>query len=152
MPIITSSVPQMNSAVNISGTNCRLVTAKCEEALGICQAIIGGSRPWSDLFQPVNFFEEFEFYILISGSSRGDSCLWFGTIESRLRQLNNQIENCSKVSSVRVWPQPFFNEEGCAMWFFGVKMMVGQAPETIQEPMHVFTDHIRELLEKKHYF
>merc|ERR1719508_422184 len=42
MPIITSTVPQMNSAVNISRNNCRLVSAKCEEALVICQAIMEG--------------------------------------------------------------------------------------------------------------
>jgi len=151
MPIITSTVPQMNSAVNISRNNCRLVSAKCEEALVICQAIMEGRRLWSDLFLPVNFFEEFEAYILISGSCRGDSCLWFGTVESSLRKLNIQIENCSKVSSVRVWPQPFFKKEGSTisqMWFFGVKMMVGQPPQTIQEPMHLFTDLVMSNVQK----
>ena len=143
MPIITSSIPQMNSAVNITKTVCQLITAKCEEALAICQTIIEGRRPWSDLFNPVNFFEEFDHFILISGSCRGDSCLWFGSVESKLRQLNVRISSCSKVSSARVWPQPFIKREGAGirqMWFFGVKMMVGHSPETIQEPLHVFID------------
>ena len=26
------------------------------------------------------------------------------------------------------------------MWFFGIKMMVGQTPQTVQEPLHYFTD------------
>ena len=68
MPIITSSIPQMNSAVHITKTVCHLITAKCEEAMVICRAIVEGSRPWSDLFSPVNFFEEFDHFIMISGS------------------------------------------------------------------------------------
>jgi len=143
MPIITSSFPQMNSAVNITKTVCQLITAKCEEAMIICRGIVEGRRPWSDLFNPVNFFEEFDHFILISGSCRGDSCLWFGSVESKLRQLNIHISNCTKVSSARVWPQPFIRREGSVirqMWFFGVKMMVGHSPETIQEPLHVFID------------
>jgi poly(A) polymerase len=139
MPIITSSIPQMNSAVNVTKTNCQLITAKCAEAFTICQAVLEGRSLWSDLFQSGNFFEEFDNYILISGTCRGDSGLWFGSIESKLRQLNNHISNCSKVSSVRVWPQPFVKRDGLVlqqMWFFGLKMMVGQSPETIQEPLH----------------
>ena len=143
MPIITSSVPQMNSAVNVTKINCQIITAKCEEAVDLCEAIIEGSRPWADLFQPVNFFEEYNSYLMISGSCLGDSCLWFGSIESKLRQLNNHIANCSKVASVRVWPLPFSRREGSMfrqLWFFGLKMMVGQSPESVQEPLHVFTD------------
>ena len=133
----------MNSAVNITKTVCHLITAKCEEAMVICRAIVEGSRPWSDLFSPVNFFEEFDHFILISGSCQGDSCLWFGSVESKLRQLNIRISSCSKVSSARVWPQPFIRRESSVnrqMWFFGVQMMVGHSPETIQEPLHMFID------------
>merc|ERR1719508_190019 len=143
MPIITPSIPHMNSAVNVDKTNCRLITAKCEEALVICQAITEGSRPWSDLFQPVNFFEEYDNYILISGSCRGDRLLWFGSIESKLRTLNIRIGSCSRVSSVRVWPLPFARRDGTIlrqMWFYGIRMMVGQSPESIQDPLHIFTD------------
>jgi len=143
MPIITSSVPQMNSAVNVTRTNCQLIVAKCAEAFAVCQSVLEGVGVWSDLFQAKNFFEEFESYILISGTCRGDGGLWFGSIESKLRQLNNHVANCTKVSAVRVWPQPFVKREGLGyeqMWYFGLKMMVGQSAETIQEPLHVFTD------------
>jgi len=151
MPIITSSVPQMNSAVNVTKTICQLITSKCAEAFTICQSVLEGVSVWSDLFQSANFFEEFEAFILISGTCRGDSGLWFGSIESKLRQLNNHIGNCTKVSSVRVWPQPFVKRDGLVqeqMWFFGLKMMVGQSPETIQEPLHVFTDLCMETVAK----
>jgi len=143
MPIITSSVPQMNSAVNVTKINCQLITAKCAEAYAVCQSVILGDGVWADLLHTGNFFQEYESYILISGSCCGDGGLWFGSIESKLRQLNNHVSNCSHVSSVRIWPQPFNSEGGeviTRMWFLGVRMFVGFSPETIQEPLHVFTE------------
>ena len=143
MPIITSSLPQMNSAVNVSKTTCLLIKSKCSEALNTIQGIIDGSRTWADLFQPSNFFEEFDNYIMVMSSCQGDACLWFGSVESKLRQLNNHIASSTKVLSARIWPQPFERRDGSTrrqMWFFGIKMMVGQSPEIVQEPLHYFTD------------
>ena len=142
MPIITSSIPQMNSAVNVTRTNCQLITDRCAEAYVVCQSVMQGESVWADLFRTKNFFEQFEFYILISGACQGDGGLWFGSIESKLRQLNNRIASCSKVSDVRVWPQPFKKEGESLeqMWFFGLEMVVGQSPQTIQEPLHIFTE------------
>merc|ERR1712142_923039 len=142
MPIITLTVPQINSAVNVTKINCQLITAKCAEAYAICQSVIQGDGVWSDLFQSNSFFQEYESYILVTGSCRGDSGLWFGSIESKLRQLNNHIASCSQVSSVRVWPQPF-DCEGVGhkrMWFYGIRMVAGYNSETIQEPLHIFTE------------
>lgn len=142
MPTITSTVPQINSAVNVTKINCQLITTKCAEAYAVCQSVLQGDGVWSDLFQSNSFFQEYESYILVTGSCRGDSGLWFGSIESKLRQLNNHIANCSQVSSVRVWPQPFDCEgEGhMRMWFYGIQMVVGYSSETIKEPLHVFTE------------
>jgi len=150
MPIITSTAPQMNSAVNVYRSNCLLISAKCAEAFALCQSILQGVCSWSDLFQPSKFFEEFKSYILISGSCHGDSGLWFGSIESKLRQLSLHIANCDKVSAVRVWPQPFQREgQGLEqMWFFGLRMVMDHRPETIQEPLHVFTDLCMETATK----
>ena len=145
MPIITSSVPQMNSAVNMSKENCQLIRNKCAEAVTIVQGIIDGSRTWSDLFQPCNFFEEFPNYVMVVSSAVGDAALWFGSVEAKLRQLNQHIltESHNKVLSARIWPQPFDKQEGNThkqMWFFGVRMTVGQPPESIQDPLNYFSD------------
>jgi len=142
MPIITSSVPQMNSAVNVTRTNCQLITDRCAEAYTVCQSVLQGVSVWADLFHARNFFKEFKNYVLISGACQGDGGLWFGSIESKLRQLNNRIATCNKVSMVRIWPQPFKKEGQILeqMWFFGLEMLVGQSPETIQEPLHIFTE------------
>jgi len=145
MPIITSSVPQMNSAVNMSRENCQLIRQKCAEALPIVQGIIDGSRSWPDLFQPSNFFEEYSNYVMVVSSALGDAALWFGSVEAKLRQLNQHIltESHNKVVSARIWPQPFDKQEGNVqkqMWFFGIRMVVGQSPENIQNPLIYFSD------------
>jgi len=142
MPIITSSIPQMNSAVNVTRTNCQLIKDRCVEAYAVCQSVLQGVSVWADLFHARNFFEEFKYYVIISGGCQGDGGLWFGSIESKLRQLNNRIASCNMVSLVRIWPQPFKKEGQVLeqMWFFGLEMLVGQSPETIQEPLHIFTE------------
>jgi len=143
MPIITSSVPQMNSSFNVCKANCQMIKAKCAEALNTLQGIIGGSRSWSDLFQPSNFFEEYKDYIMVSCSCLGDGSLWFGSVESKLRQLTNHISRSIKVVSARIWPLPFEKKEGNTlrqMWFIGIQMMVGQSAEIIQNPLYDFTD------------
>ncbi len=143
MPIITSSVPQMNSAFNVTKANCQLIKAKCAEALNTLQGIISGSKSWSDLFQPNNFFEEYDDYVMISSSCLGDGSFWFGSVESKLKQLNNAISSLMKVQAARIWPLPFKKKQGNSMiqmWFIGVKMMVSQSAEVVQDPLYNFTD------------
>ena len=103
MPIITSSVPQMNSAVNVSRKTCQLIKAKLGTGLDTIQSILEGSKSWSCMVQPVTIFQEYEDFILVCGTAKGDSCLWFGTIESKLRKLLESIQSYStNVSSVRI--------------------------------------------------
>ena len=103
------------------------------------------SRSWPDLFQPSNFFEEYSNYVMVVSSALGDAALWFGSVEAKLRQLNQHIltESHNKVVSARIWPQPFDKQEGNVqkqMWFFGIRMVVGQSPENIQNPLIYFSD------------
>ena len=108
MPIITTSQPQMNSAFNMCRQNCSLITEKCQEAVLSLYAIIQqGNKPWTDLFTPKNFFEEFDNFLMVVSSCQGDTSLWFGSVESKLRQLAYHVMFHNKVATVRVWPQPF---------------------------------------------
>ena len=151
MPIITSSVPQMNSAHNMCESNRQLIKAKCAEAVEILQGIICGSRSWWDLFQPSSFFEEYNDYIMITSSCLGDASLWFGTVESRLRLLKTKIIESLKVQSIRIWPMPFDRKEGkllTQMWFIGVAMMTGQSAENIQGPLYQFQERCIEMVQE----
>ena len=143
MPIITSSLPQMNSAVNISPANCALIQAKCHEASLCLQHIRRCSARWLAFFSPTNFFREFPQYLLIIATSRGNSCLWFGSVESKLRPLVKHIGFSYGVNSVRIWPRAFQQSEGSQfkqLWFLGINMN-GSSPVSmalIQEPVHNF--------------
>ena len=47
------------------------------------------------------------------------------------------------MATVRVWPQPFLSKDGASIkqfWFFGVKMMVGQSPTSIEDHLHFYTN------------
>ena len=82
---------------------------------------------------------------MVVSSALGDAALWFGSVEAKLRQLNQHIltESHNKVVSARIWPQPFDKQEGNVqkqMWFFGIRMVVGQSPENIQNPLIYFSD------------
>ena len=144
MPIITTSQPQMNSAFNMCRQNCQLITAKCQEAVMSLYAITQGTKHWADLFVSRNFFEEFDHYLMVVASCQGDSSLWFGSVESKLRQLAYHVMFHSKVATVRVWPQPFLKQDGPSwvrqMWFFGIKMVVGNSPEAVTEPLYTFEE------------
>ena len=149
MPIITSSLPQMNSAVNINPANCALIQAKCREASLCLQHIRRCSARWLAFFSPTNFFREFPHYLLIVATSRGDSCLWFGSVESKLRKLVNRIGFSYGVHSVRIWPRAFQQSQGLfvkQLWFLGVNMS-GPAPASIaliQEPVFNFLERCEE--------
>ena len=56
MPIITSSIPQMNSAVNVDEENLALIKKKLTEAADICTKVFEGSRKWEDLVRQGSFF------------------------------------------------------------------------------------------------
>ena len=98
---------------------------------------MGGSRIWSDLVQPGNFFEESNDYIMISCSCLRDGSLWFGSVYSKLKQLNNAISRSNKNLT-----SAFCKKQGNSMihmLFIGVKMIV-QSAEIIQDPLYNFTD------------
>ena len=144
MPIITTSQPQMNSAFNMCRQNCQLIQSKCQEAILCLQTILTANKPWAELFAARNFFEEYEHYLMVVSSCHGDQSLWFGSVESKLRQLAYHLMFNSKVAAVRVWPQPFVKQEGAfirQMWFFGIRMCVGYlSPDVVMEPLYTFED------------
>ena len=148
MPIITSSIPQMNSAVNVDAVNLTIIKKRLEEARDICTAVFQGFKTWQDLLQPRLFFAEFNNYIDISARAKKDVCLWYGSVESKLRQLCLMIRRCPMVTQAHVWPYPFpktakrlggFSSQA---WYIGIKFKEDQknTPAMFEEPLHMFTD------------
>ena len=143
MPVITPTFPHMNSAVNVSQSNCDLIQAKCREAFRRLQSIRWKAGVWADFFTPNDFFVEFRHYLVISATCQGDSRLWFGAVESKLRHLVSHMMYNHRVETVRIWPQPFMEEGGGSyrqMWIMGVRMNVPVSPKFFQEPVFNFRD------------
>ena len=143
MPIITSSQPQMNSAANVSESTCRLIQDRCRRAYDCLLDIRNSSTSWMHFFTPGDFFEEYKHYLLITASCRADSALWFGSVESKLRQLINHMMYYSGVLMVRIWPQSFRDTAGPYIkqkWVLGIVMSEPSSPQFVQEPVRKFKD------------
>ena len=147
MPIITSSLPQMNSAINISPANCWLIQAKCQEASHCLLNIRSCSIDWFSFFSPNNFFREFPRYLVIVATCREDSSLWFGSVESKLRPLVNHISFNYQVNSVRIWPRAYKKFHSTVvkqLWFLGLNIYGPASMEVIKEPVFTFLDRCQD--------
>jgi len=143
MPIITSSVPQMNSAVNINKTIQRYIQNKMTEAHYNCTQIQNGVLGWEALFKPYPFYLEYEYFIKITGECETDSSFWFGCLESKLRYLKEKIEDNHRVGSVRIWPKGFLRKEqhvSVQTWFIGVAVKGGDLDNLVYEDLQIFKD------------
>jgi len=143
MPIITSSAPQMNSAVNINHSVQRYIQERMKEASHICQQIQAGNTGWEALFKAFPFYQEYEEYIKITGQCETDACFWFGCLESKLRYLKEKIESNPRIKSVRIWPKGFITKEklvSVQTWFIGFAGSGSHLESYIEDDLNVFTD------------
>ena len=147
MPIITPSVPQINSAVNMDSATLVLIKQSLEEGRDVCRAVFEGVSTWDQLFLPSRFFTEFAVYLEVTAWAQTEVLKWFGAVESRLRRLCQMLRNCPAVSHVRIWPTPFttFKKLGGFRrqdWYIGLRFeKEGEATlETLRGPLHIFKD------------
>ncbi|XP_023331331.1 poly(A) polymerase alpha isoform X2 [Eurytemora carolleeae] len=143
MPIITSSVPQMNSAVNINKSIQKYIQEKMSEAHQICHQIQAGLVGWDSLFKPFPFYQEYDEFLNITGECETDSLFWHGCIESKLRYLKEKIESSQRVFSVRIWPKGFSKKEGRVFvqnWFIGVAKSGNNLEKLVAEDCRVFVE------------
>ena len=147
MPIITPSVPQINSAVNMDSATLVLIKQSLEEGRDACRAVFEGVSTWNQLFLPSRFFTEFAVFLEVTAWAQTEVLRWFGAVQSRLRRLCQMLRNCPAVSQVRIWPTPFptykklggFRRQD---WYIGLCFQ-GEGEETLETlrgPLHIFKD------------
>lgn len=142
MPIITSSIPQMNSAVNINKSIQLCIQERMLDAHHTCLQIQSGSVGWEALFKSFPFYQEYEDFIRICGECETDFYFWFGCLESKLRHLREKIDSHNKVHSVRIWPKGFIRKEkktSTVTWFIGIDGN-GCLEKYIEEDLLLFRD------------
>ena len=147
MPIITTSVPQINSAVNMDSATLALMQQSLEEGRDVCRAVFEGVTTWDQLFLPSRFFTEFSVYLELTAWAQTEVLRWFGAVESRLRRLCEMLRNCPAISHVRIWPTSFptFKKLGGFRrqdWYIGLcfEGEVEDAADTLRGPLHIFKD------------
>lgn len=147
MPIITSSVPQMNSAVNISRSVQRYIQERMHYAHQTCIQIQHGKAEWDALFKPFEFYKEYEHYIKITGSCEHDSSFWFGCLESKLRHFKEKIELSPRIHSIRIWPKGYTRSTArdstlwdSQTWFIGFVGSSNQVESLIYEDFHTLKE------------
>jgi poly(A) polymerase Pap1 len=143
MPIITSSVPQMNSAVNINKPIQKYIQEKMSEGHQICQQIQSGLVGWEALFKPFPFYQEYDDFINITAECDKESSYWFGCIEAKLRYLKEKLEMCSRVESVRIWPKGFCKTVGQLFtknWYIGIAISGSTLEKVVADDCRTFQE------------
>ncbi|XP_052639966.1 poly(A) polymerase gamma [Harpia harpyja] len=129
MPIITPAYPQQNSTYNVSTSTRAVMVEEFKHGLAVTNEILQGKSDWSKLFEPLNFFQKYKHYIVLTASASTEEhhLEWIGLVESKIRVLVGNLERNEFITIAHVKPQSFpGNRELCkqsgyvSMWFLGI--------------------------------
>ena len=147
MPIITPTVPCLNSSTNVDEVNLGVIRRRLEEAREECGAVLEGRRRWEHLLQERPFFAEFEQFLEVTAWAGAAALVWFGAVESRLRHLCLMVRRCGQVEAAHLWPGPLpalAGEGGYRRraFYIAVRLLQGTAEPArhLEEPLRVFTE------------
>ncbi|KAM9599642.1 poly(A) polymerase gamma-like [Morphnus guianensis] len=129
MPIITPAYPQQNSTYNVSTSTRAVMVEEFKHGLAVTNEILQGKSDWSKLFEPLNFFQKYKHYIVLTASASTEEhhLEWVGLVESKIRVLVGNLERNEFISIAHVTPQSFpGSRDLCkqsgyvSMWFLGI--------------------------------
>lgn len=103
MTITTPIYPSYNTAYTLIPSAFSLIVTELELASKIVKDIIEGFQEWQILFEDLDFFQQYKFYIkvVISACGENDYETWSGLIFSRIKYLLLELE--------RGYPRPLVN-------------------------------------------
>ncbi|XP_065538516.1 poly(A) polymerase gamma isoform X2 [Lathamus discolor] len=140
MPIITPAYPQQNSTYNVSPSTRAIMVEEFKRGLAVTNEILQGKSDWSKLFEPLNFFQKYKHYIVLtaSASTEDHHLEWIGLVESKIRVLVGNLERNEFINMVHVKPQSFPGNqelskrgEHVSMWFLGIEFKKVENAESI---------------------
>ncbi|NWY39434.1 PAPOG polymerase, partial [Sylvia atricapilla] len=129
MPIITPAYPQQNSTYNVSVSTRAVMIEEFQRGLEVTDEILKGKSDWSKLFEPLNFFQKYKHYIVLTASAFTEEhhLNWIGLVESKIRVLVGNLERNEFITIAHVQPQSFpgnevlYKQSGyVSMWFLGL--------------------------------
>ncbi|NXI44654.1 PAPOG polymerase, partial [Galbula dea] len=140
MPIITPAYPQQNSSYNVSMSTRAVMVEEFKRGLEITNEIIQGKAGWSKLFEPLNFFQKYKHYIVLTASAltKKHHLEWIGLVESKIRVLVANLERNEFITIAHVKPESFpgnqelCKQRGCvSMWFLGIVFKKAENAERV---------------------
>ncbi|XP_072713600.1 poly(A) polymerase gamma isoform X1 [Ciconia boyciana] len=129
MPIITPAYPQQNSTYNVSTSTRAVMIEEFKHGLTVTNEILQGKSDWSKLFEPLNFFQKYKHYIVLTASAVTEEhhLKWIGLVESKIRVLVGSLERNEFITIAHVKPQSFPGNQDLrkqsgyvSMWFLGI--------------------------------
>ncbi|XP_051471489.1 poly(A) polymerase gamma isoform X1 [Apus apus] len=129
MPIITPAYPQQNSTYNVSASTRAVMVEEFKHGLAVTNEILQGKSDWSKLFEPLNFFQKYKHYIVLTASAPTEEhhLEWIGLVESKIRVLVGNLERNEFITIAHVQPQSFPGSKELrkqsgyvSMWFLGI--------------------------------
>ncbi|NWU66316.1 PAPOG polymerase, partial [Pterocles burchelli] len=139
MPIITPAYPQQNSTYNVSTSTRAVMVEEFKHGLAVTNDILQGKSDWSKLFEPLNFFQKYKHYIVLTASASTEEhhLEWIGLVESKIRVLVGNLERNEFITIAHVKPQSFpgnkdLKQSGyVSMWFLGIVFRKVENAESI---------------------
>ncbi|KAK4221621.1 Poly(A) polymerase pla1 [Podospora fimiseda] len=116
MPIITPAYPAMCATHNIGNSSMTIILKELEMGIKVTDEIMGGKRPWKDLFAKHTFFTSgFKYYLTVITSSRNKKAqnAWSGLIESKVRVLVNKLEMHHMIALARPFNKGYDRVHRC---------------------------------------
>lgn len=109
MPIITPAYPAMNSSFSVSLATREVLLEEFIFAENVCKILstnVSCPAEWANLLTPYPFFTTFKNFLKIEVSAVNYEELkkWDGFVQSRIRNLTNEIQPYVKV---RPWPRVY---------------------------------------------
>mmetsp|Transcript_7481 Transcript_7481/g.11020 ORF Transcript_7481/g.11020 Transcript_7481/m.11020 type:complete len:548 (-) Transcript_7481:23-1666(-) len=108
MNVMTPAFPSFNSTHSVNKYTKKTLCDEIHLAFKVSQAIDEGTSGWMDLFEKVDFFNQFSRYLKIEVLSKTATDFedWHGLVLSKLRLLlYEQLDNLKPAPYVRVLPK-----------------------------------------------
>ncbi|XP_065833721.1 poly(A) polymerase type 3-like isoform X2 [Oscarella lobularis] len=126
MPIITPAYPQQNSTFNVCKSTLEIMKKEFERGFNCIEKMNQAFVcDWSELFEPVSFFNQYKHYILIraSADSKDHHLEWVGLVEAKIRILITSLEQNDSISLAHVNPKQFpgTDSPNVTQWFIGIE-------------------------------
>lgn len=156
MNILTPIHPCYNSAYTLISSNFTCIVEELELASRIVKDVIEGNQQWDVLFEELDFFQCYRYFIRVSINAAGESEYetWSGLIFSRVKYLLQELERIYPGPVVGLYNRPFEGHckqfQCCKNYFIGLKFNFPQGVKfDLRSPIYNFCNVLTEIRPSK---